>query len=59
MLQPNLKRSLPDTGQLPPCQKCGAFMTLTRIEPASPGVDLRTFECSQCGNIEDRLVPFR
>ena len=37
----------PPTGQTQ-CPKCGSPMGLTRIEPDSPGIDRRTFECEQC-----------
>ena len=30
------------------CAKCGNPMRLSHIEPAAPGHDLRTFECSKC-----------
>ena len=33
----------------PLCRDCGIAITLVRIEPASPGHDLRTFECAGCG----------
>ena len=37
----------------PPCSKCGAPTTLARIEPArESGHDLRTFECTACGNAD-------
>jgi len=42
----------------PPCSRCGAPTTLARIERAQPGHDLRSFECTVCGNtdaIEDVL----
>ena len=41
-----------------PCPKCGNPMGLTRIEPDSPGKDLRTFECGQCQHIETMVVTF-
>jgi predicted RNA-binding Zn-ribbon protein involved in translation (DUF1610 family) len=34
----------------PPCPKCGREMVITRIEPDRLGYDLRTFECTKCGN---------
>ena len=33
-------------------------MGLTRIEPDSPGKDLRTFECGQCQHIETMVTAF-
>ena len=41
----------------PICTKCGAEMMLARIEPSSPGVDQRTFEC-KCGHIEMMRVNY-
>jgi hypothetical protein len=32
-----------------PCPKCSEEMMITRIEPDIPGYDLRTFECTTCG----------
>jgi lysyl-tRNA synthetase class I len=40
------------------CPKCGKAMMLTRIEPAEPGRDLRTFEC-QCGHSETLEVAYK
>jgi RNase P subunit RPR2 len=34
------------------CSKCRKPMRLAYIEPASPGFDVRTFECSECNTIE-------
>jgi hypothetical protein len=34
------------------CSKCRKPKRLTCIEPASPGFDIRTFECSECSTIE-------
>ena len=41
-----------------PCTKCGAPVMLARIEPAKPGFDLRTFECSSCNNVDQYIVEF-
>jgi hypothetical protein len=38
------------------CTKCGAKMTLARIEPAKPHYDLRTFECTKCNNVDQYIV---
>jgi hypothetical protein len=35
----------------PICTRCGAQMVPASVEPSSPGVDHRTFEC-KCGHIE-------
>jgi hypothetical protein len=43
--------------QRPTCSTCGAEMMLARIEPSSPGVDRRTFEC-KCGHIEMMKVKY-
>jgi hypothetical protein len=34
------------------CSKSQKPMKLTYIEPASPGFDVRAFECSECSTIE-------
>jgi hypothetical protein len=31
-------------------------MKLARIEPAKPGYDLRTFECTECNNADQYVV---
>ena len=41
----------PAAGTRPFCPKCAAQMWLARIEPASPGCILRTFECSKCNHV--------
>jgi predicted RNA-binding Zn-ribbon protein involved in translation (DUF1610 family) len=33
----------------PPCPKCGNDVIITRIESDKPRYDLRTFECTRCG----------
>jgi hypothetical protein len=33
-------------------------MVLARIEPAKPGFDLRTFECSKCNNADQYIVEY-
>jgi hypothetical protein len=33
----------------PPCPRCGELMTLTRVDPHTPGYETRTFDCSHCG----------
>jgi hypothetical protein len=40
------------------CPECSGQMTLTRIEPDSPGIDRRTFECGNCRHMEMLLVKF-
>jgi len=43
----------------PVCAKCGAMMTLARLEPTSePGYENRTFECPACGNIHSPALSF-
>jgi len=34
------------------CAKCGNPMRLSQIEPAAPGYDIRTFECTKCDSNE-------
>jgi len=41
-----------------PCSKCGARMVLARIEPAQPGFDLRSFECTGCNNVDQYIVEY-
>lgn len=41
----------------PDCPKCRAEMMLSRIEPSTPGVDQRTFDC-KCGHSETLLVKY-
>ena len=41
-----------------PCTKCGAKMTLARIEPDKPGYDLRTFECTKRNNVDQYIVEY-
>ena len=41
-----------------PCTRCGAKMKLARIEPARPGYDLRTFECTKCNNADQFIVEY-
>jgi hypothetical protein len=41
-----------------PCTKCRAPMALARIEPAKPGFDLRTFECSKCNNADQYIIEY-
>lgn len=40
------------------CPRCQGRMTLTKIEPESPGVDRRIFDCRKCGLTEKVLVKF-
>jgi hypothetical protein len=42
----------------PACPKCKAAMMLARIEPASGGVDLHTFECAICNHVLKVLVAY-
>ncbi len=46
-----MTRLQPDTIR-PECQKCGTQMLLARVEPDSPGRELRTFECPVCKHSE-------
>jgi hypothetical protein len=34
------------------------MMVLTRIEPDSPGYDMRTFECPNCDHSESKVMHF-
>ena len=55
-------RSSPSTQSIErdpqPCTKCGSPVILARIEPARPGFDLRTFECSKCNNADQYIVEY-
>jgi hypothetical protein len=44
--------------QVEVCTKCGSEMMLARIEPAKPGFDLRTFECSECNNADQYIIEY-
>jgi len=45
---------------LPACTKCGNSTNLVGIEPAAePDHDVRSFECSACGNVHTVTVKFR
>ena len=52
-----------DPGKLeiahPTCERCGAPMWLTRIEPDKPDHDRRTFECKACGKTVVEVVKYR
>ena len=44
----------------PLCSKCGTLTQLARIEPSDdPDHDLRTFECSMCGNSDVVKIKFK
>ena len=40
------------------CTKCGAKMTLARIEPDKPDYDLRSFECTKCNNVDQYIFEY-
>jgi hypothetical protein len=44
--------SAPRFVQAPPCLRCGAATMLTRIAPFELGYDLRSFECTNCGQVD-------
>jgi len=43
----------------PKCERCGAIMFLTRIEPDKPDHDKRVFECIECNNEKIEVVKYR
>jgi hypothetical protein len=43
----------------PSCPQCGLDLHLARIEPATPGHDLRTFDCSGCGYSQSMVFRIR
>jgi hypothetical protein len=43
----------------PTCPKCGARMSLARIEPDKPDHDQRTFECPACPHSLTEVVKYR
>ena len=42
----------------PHCKHCGSAMMLVQIDPASPGVDLHTFECAVCEHEFSAYAPY-
>ena len=42
----------------PPCPKRGTAMVVVRIEPHTPGQQMRTFECPSCHRSESEVVAF-
>jgi transposase-like protein len=42
----------------PSCPKCGTAMMVVRIEPHTPGQQMRTFECPSCDWSESEVVAF-
>jgi hypothetical protein len=40
------------------CPRCNTQMALIRIEPDTPTLDRRTFECPACEHCEVALVPY-
>ena len=42
----------------PACLRCGAQMSLTRIEPDKADHDKRTFACQACGHEHSEVVKF-
>jgi hypothetical protein len=55
-LPPDPRRSIMITIHRPPCPRCKATTTLARITPGRSGFDIRTFECSACDHIYQRVV---
>jgi len=43
----------------PACERCGAIMFLTRIEPDKPDHDKRVYECTECKNEKLEVVKYR
>ena len=43
--------------ECPRCPHCQVRIALEQVSAASPGYDLRTFECAKCDRISIRLVP--
>jgi hypothetical protein len=52
---PNARRNPTLFPEMEACTKCGAEMILVRIEPAKSDFDLRTFECSECNNVDQYI----
>jgi hypothetical protein len=38
------------------CQTCQTRMNLAQISPGPTGFELRTFDCSGCGNVEKIVI---
>ena len=45
--------------QRPSCPHCGHQMWLSRIEPAEPDHDQRTFECPNCQHVKAEVLRFK
>jgi hypothetical protein len=58
MLSSNLTHASSRAIPRPPCARCGTTMVLARIEPHTPGHDMRTFECPACDHSESSVVHF-
>jgi hypothetical protein len=58
MTQPNAISEKPGVTFQPPCPNCNAPMWLVRLQPHSPGHDLRTFECKVCNFTESKVVKY-
>ena len=43
----------------PPCPQCRAQMMVARIQPHTPGIEERTYECSKCRFVERLLIKHR
>ncbi len=43
----------------PPCTRCGHAVNISRIEPGEPGLDLRTYECVRCQNVDQYIVQYQ
>src|SRR5262245_27378308 len=43
----------------PKCERCGASMWLTSIEPDKPDYDKRVFDCPECKNTVTQIVKYR
>ena len=52
---PNARRKPTLFPETEACTKCGAEIMLVRIEPAKSDFDLRTFECSECNNVDQYI----
>jgi uncharacterized Zn finger protein len=51
---------LPDTDHIkrPDCPNCSTRTHIMRRSPHAPGMELRMFECSKCGEVVEQLVNY-
>lgn len=55
---PRVKSMLSETDHIerPSCPKCSTGTKIMRRSPYAPGMELRLFECPQCGEVVQQVV---